>query len=216
VNWCVLDIETIPSQDPNIMAELSKEVKVAKNLKDADKISASREEKLAKAYADTSFDPLLGSICAIGVMTNDGTKHLFTAYSHDPEEQSALEAQAIADANTVLNGTVFAWNGRDFDFRFLGVRAMRYNVERPVLVALPSYLSRGVDPMRKLFGYSPAGMVSLSRFAKHLGIKHDDSFDGSMVAEAFRKGEYSKITAHLDDDIETLYRIVRRCYDSLL
>lgn len=213
MSWCVLDIETIPSLDPAIMTELAAEIEPDKNLKDPEKIRANVAKKLEKAYNETSLDPLRGSICAIGVMTAKGDHHIFTAYGGmDMAHQHALEEQAIRDANEVLSGSVIAWNGRDFDFRFLGIRSLRY-ADKAKLRSLAPYLSLGIDPMVKLFG--PRGYVKQSTFAKHLGIQCDTSFDGSMVAAAYARGEYSKITNHLSDDVRTLREIVLRCKEVL-
>jgi len=207
VTWCVLDIETIPSLDPDIMSTI--EVKPDSRLKDPGKITADVAQKMQKAYNDTSFDPLHGSICAIGIKTSLGDKHVFTAYSTDPAEHYRLERQAILDANQVLAGTPCAWNGHDFDFRFMAVRAMKYGVSR-----LPGYLlRRGVDPMHRLFGKRWDDKLKLSAACKFFGIHHDNSFDGSMVANAYARGEYKKITTHLEDDIDSLWEIVNRFDD---
>lgn len=213
MSWCVLDLETIPSLDPGIMVELASEIEPDKNLKDPEKIQANVAKKLKKAYEDTSLDPLRGSICAIGVMTEKGDRHIFPAYAGmDLEAQLKAEERAIRDANEVLSGTAVAWNGRDFDFRFMAIRSLRLP-PNPQIRSLPQYLMRGTDPMVKLFGHR--GYVKQSTFAKHLGIPVDTSFDGSMVAAAYARGEYSKITDHLSDDIRVLWEIVKRCEEVL-
>lgn len=210
--WLVMDIETIPSLDPEIMSRL--DIRIDSRLKDPVKIAAARAEATDKAFRRTSLDPLYGGICSVAIKRDNGSSSLFTAYgARSMREFLDLEAQLLKHLDIELSGFVpCAWNGRDFDFSFVAVRAMRVGMPRFARFLLRS----GVDPMRRIFGNTRADMVSLASAAEFFGVKHDESFDGSMVADAYARGEFNKISAHAVDDVAATWEIVTKCEEVVL
>ncbi len=56
------------------------------------------------------------------------------------------------------------------------------------------------------------GTISLDNLCKALGIEGKKGFDGSMVAEAWKNGEFDKVTEYCRDDVVR----VREAYKRML
>lgn len=214
-----LDIETIPTDDPEIIAEIAAGITHPKNMSKADTIAKwEAEDKpaaVAEAVARTSFDGGAGRIACIGLAVDDGP-----AWSVCRPNEFEVLTEAfgfITDSLRDFKGghgsesvTVVGHNVADFDLRFLWQRSVVHGLR------LPSCLPRSPKPWDKTVGdtmvmWNPnrEKRVSLDRLCKILGVPTSKGdMDGSKVAEAAAAGEWDKIARYCEGDVIA----TRACY----
>jgi len=212
-----LDIETIPSQSPEYRAMVRAEIKPPASLKKQESIDAwyaeNADNATDEAVAKTSFDPAAGHVVCIGFAFGDGKVQYYEARSID-DERSMLES-FFWNVNKTCGMNIARWIGHyisGFDLRFLLNRAIVLGVELPPKVIFP----RDIKPWgEQIFDTMTAwagarDKISQDRLAKTLGLAGKGDFDGSMVAEAWAKGEYARIATYCMRDVETVRSIYRR------
>lgn len=225
------DMETLPTEDPQVIQMLADKVLPPGNMKKEDTISAwERDEKpglVLDAVSKTSFDGAYGRVCCVSWAFGDKPVEGLIG-----EEVDVLKGflDAVRDHNldTLFNtraGTysrytpddakphplqlrVGGHNIRDFDMRFLWKRVIINKLSVPQ--SLPwregKWSERFQDTMSL---WDPEKRISLGNLCRALGIDHEeDDFDGSMVATAFKQGRHSKILRYCKADTEA----ARRCW----
>lgn len=212
-----LDCETIPNQSPEYRAKVREGIKPPAQFKKQDSIDAWMAENAESAtdeiVAKTSFDPAYGHIACIGWAVGDEEARSMSNKTTD-EEATSLEAffDAAKDASGVH---MVKWIGHyisGFDLRFLLNRAIVLGVKLPSSMILPRdikpWSDQVFDTMTAWAGAK--GTISQDNLAKALGLAGKGDFDGSMVAEAWAKGEHDKIAAYCRDDVETVRAIYHK------
>ena len=212
-----IDIETIPNQSPEYRAMIRETIKPPANLKKQESIDAwyaeNADAATDEAVAKTSFDPAAGHIVCIGFAFGD-------------EKAQYYEARTVADEKTMLDSFFYnvnetcgmnigRWIGHyisGFDMRFLINRAIVLGVKLPARTIMPRdakpWGDQMFDTMTAWAGNKDK--ISQDRLAKALGLAGKGDFDGSMVAEAWAKGEHARIATYCMSDIETVRAIYRR------
>lgn len=224
-----LDLESLPTDDPRIVDMLAAKIKPPGNMSKPETIAKwEAEEKpllIAEAVGKTSFDGSYGRICcacwAFGDQPVDGAvgderdviKALFKAISEYTLAKllasgSAARYMPEDEKRAVHALKLSGHNVRAFDMRFLWKRAVVLGI--PIPQSLPwkesQWSERFQDTMTL---WDPEKRISLGNLCYILGIDHDeDDFDGSMVADAFKAGRYSKILRYCKADVEA----ARRCW----
>jgi hypothetical protein len=213
-----LDIETIPTDDPEVIAEIAAGITHPKNISKAETIAKwEAEEKpaaVAEAVARTAFDGGAGRIVCIGLAVDDGPAWSLCG----PDEHEVLigafydmnHAQRAYKGGGSESVVVVGHNVADFDLRFLWQRAVVHGLR------LPSCLPRSPKPWDKTVGdtmvmWNPSRekRVSLDRLCKILGVPTSKGdMDGSKVAEAAAAGEWDKIARYCEADVVA----TRACY----
>lgn len=209
---CVIDIETIPDQSPDAIADALAEVKAPGNIKKPESIDAwlaeNGEAAAREAVAKTSFDPAKGHICTIAWAIDD----------HDP---MVVHAETVEQERDILEAFFAAFVPHHryqfvghyisgFDLRFILCRAVVLGV------TIPREIPRDPKPWDKsLFDTMTAwsgarGSISMDNLAKALSIEGKGDFDGSMVAEAWANGEHQRIADYCVSDVEITRAIFRR------
>ena len=212
-----VDIETIPNQSPEYRAKVREGIKPPAQFKKQDSIDAWMAENAESAtdeiVAKTSFDPAYGHIACIGFAVGDDSVHSLAAETVD------CEATVLEGFFNVISATagvhMVKWIGHyisGFDLRFLLNRAIVLGVKLPSSMILPRdikpWSDQVFDTMTAWAGAK--GTISQDNLAKALGLAGNGDFDGSMVAEAWAKGEHDKIAAYCRDDVETVRAIYRK------
>lgn len=224
------DIETIPLQDPALIAEFRAEheaklpellaaVKAPGNYKDEAKIA----EYIAKAQADiqaghgaefdewhlkTSFDGGLGQICCIGFAIDDEPAQTYTVNTNSvADERSMLEAffSHLTDAYSVTDRPVFiGHNSNGFDIPFVWKRCIVLGVKPPVWFPRDPkpWGDSTFDTMLAWNGPGAKAGGSMERICKILGIPGKQGMDGSQVWPLFQAGRISDIAAYCAADVE--------------
>lgn len=212
MNRLYLDIETLPTDDDAVKAEIAANITPPGNISKADTIATWEVEKkpalVAEAIAKTSFNGAHGRVCCVGWAWGDQTP---TSYKLDAElggERGLLEHAfarmeemrplTAAFHQTQIVGHYIA----DFDIRFLWQRAFVIGVR------MPAWLPRDAKSWDKsvadtMFMWAGAkGTISLDNLCKALGIPGKDGDDGSMVARMWAEGKHEEVAAYCRDDVE--------------
>ena len=213
-----LDIETVPNQSPEYRAKVREGIKPPAQFKKQDSIDAWMAENAESAtdevIAKTSFDPAYGHIACISWAFGDDEEVLTASVENINHEADHLND--FFDSVCVGSGVHKArWIGHyisGFDLRFLLNRAIVLGVKLPSSLVLPRdikpWSDQVFDTMTAWAGAK--GTISQDNLARALGLAGKGDFDGSMVAEAWAKGEHAKIAAYCRDDIETVRAIHRK------
>jgi|SRR5262245_11368989 len=219
-----IDIETLPTDDELLIAEIDAEIAPPKTHKRAETIAAwMKEEKpalLTELVARTALDGTYGRILGIGCALDAGP---VTIWMGDDEAKVLREAFArIADIEKVqypgagdytAEITWVGHNVRGFDLRFLYQRACVHGIRMPRTLreaaSARPWESRLVADTMTMWHPDRDRRISLAKLCRALKVaspKHD--MDGSKVAAAWKAGEFDRIEAYIRDDVEA----VRRCY----
>lgn len=212
-----LDIETIPNQSPEYRAKVRESIKPPAQFKKQDSIDAwlaeNAEAATDEAVAKTSFDPAYGHICCISWAVNDQPSQYYDMAKI--EDEAAMLHGFFFNASEASGVHRVRWIGHyisGFDLRFLLNRAIVLGVKLPSSLVLPRDIKPWSDQVfDTMVAWAGAkGTISQDNLAKALGIEGKTDFDGSMVAEAWAKGEHAKIAEYCRNDVETVRAIYRR------
>ena len=212
-----LDIETIPSQSPEYRAMVRENIKAPAQYKKPDSIAAwlaeNAETATDEAIAKTSFAPAAGHVVCIGWAICDSDPHYYDA-RNVADEAGCLEG-FFHNITEACDMNIARWIGHyisGFDLRFLLNRAIVLGVKLPPAVILPRDIKPWSDQVfDTMVAWSgPKDRISQDNLAKALGLAGKGDFDGSMVAEAWAKGEHARIAAYCLSDVATVREIYRR------
>lgn len=208
------DIETIPCQDGDYLAELAKNITAPKTLKKAESIEKwldeNRDSAAIEALGKTSFDGGRGHVCSIAWAKNDSgieVRHAKTV----AEERSVI-SDFFSDLDPYHSETLVGHNITGFDLGFLKKRAVCLGIPLPDVSSFP----RDPKPWDKsvqdtmIMWAGSKDRVSMDNLCKILGITGKNGFDGSMVAAAWAAGEHDKIAEYCKDDIHRTREIHKR------
>jgi DNA polymerase elongation subunit (family B) len=212
-----LDIETIPSQSPEVHARIAETIKPPANYKKAETIAVwEQHEKPAavkEVIAKTSFDGSVGHICCIGwAWELDGVQ---VAWMEDVGDERKLLADALASIGNRLDGiswhqpVIVGHNVAGFDIRFIWQRAIVLGI--PV----PRWFPRdpkpwGNDVFDTMMAWDPKRFISMDNLSLSLGIDGKGDVDGSMVAGLWSNKEFQKLSDYCRSDVERTRKIHHR------
>jgi len=97
------------------------------------------------------------------------------------------------------------YNSRQFDHQYIGARYGRYRLEG-------SHINHGLKRLdlqrvvNKHYDHSRY-MPSQDEVAEVYGVEVPDEYDGKDMPEAYANGEWAKIQAHVEGDIEVLGKL---------
>lgn len=214
MTFVYLDIETIPSQSPELLAKFRAEVKPPATYKKPESIAewmAENAEKAADdAMAKTSFDPAYGHICSIGVAIGDGNVgvHHSIGVAGEASVIRAFFDELPSKTHDALTFVGHYISG--FDLRFILCRSVILGIP------IPPQIPRDVKPWAQgIFDTMTAwagarDTIGQDKLAHALGLEGKGNFDGSMVAAAWLAGDHDKISAYCAMDVETVRNIHRR------
>lgn len=213
-----LDIETIPSQDPAVHAQIAESITPPGNISKPETIAAWGAEKkpalVKDAIAKTALDGSLGHICCIGWAWEDGQSVSQWIESVHDEAESF---RAVLSSWEVRMGgrpyepvTIVGHNVVNFDIRFIWQRAIILGVK------MPHWFPRDPKPWgNDVFDTMTAfagqrNTISLDRLSKALGYPGKEEIDGSMVGKLWSEGRHEEIASYCRSDVERTREIHRR------
>ena len=218
-----LDIETLPTTDPDVIAEIAKTITPPATMSKPETIAAWETEKkpelVKQAVAKTSFDGLYGSIACIAWAINDDDPKCLSEGGDEGvllEEffgsvERAIKKAAVSDAGT---RTFIGHNIAEFDLQFLKHRAIIHGIKPPraVLHAMTAKpWDSCIGDTMLMWSSSRERRVSLDKLCRALGVPGKNGFDGSMVAETWPV-DPRKVMEYCMDDV----RRVREVYERLV
>lgn len=216
-----LDIETIPTDDPAIIAEIEAGVKAPGNLKKAETIEVwERDEKPAavrEAVRKTGLDGTYGRICVIGMAVND--EPVECTFGNEDDVLSTffrwLEGAARISDYTERQSAVFVGhNILSFDLRFLWQRCVVNGIRPPTVIPFNAKPWDGkVFDTMTAWNPERERRISLDKLCRALGVPSSKGdLDGSKVAEYWQAGRHQEVAAYCMADVEA----VRQCHKRML
>ena len=215
-NELFFDIETIPCQAPDSLAEFRAAVTPPGTYKKQDSIDVwlhdNRDAEGEKAWLNTSFDGGLGQICVIGWALDDEEPCAYVVDDLSPESEiQALEDFfcAVTDAGAGLR--FVGHNVIDFDLPFIWKRAMVLGVKPPRhFPRNPRPWGESVADTMLLWDQSQRAGGSMERLCKLLGIPGKGGMDGSQVWPMVRDGRIDEVGAYCAGDVSRTRAMYRR------
>lgn len=208
------DLETIPCQDEDYLEELKRKVTAPGNIKKPESIKAwldeNREKAAKEEMAKTSFDGGRGHVCTICWAKNEG--QIQTAHAKTLADERNVIRDFLDDLDAYHSETLVGHNITGFDLPFLRKRCIALGIPMPDRSTFP----RDPKPWDKSVADTMAmwaggtNRISMDNLCAILCIKGKDGFDGSMVAEAWAKGDHDTITAYCRDDVWRTREIHKR------
>ena len=213
-----LDIETLPTADPEMIAAIADGITPPGNISKPETIAAWATEKkpalVREAVKRTGLDGLYGFVCCCCVAADDGPVYTF----HTKDD---TEAQSLATLFNALTGItknchgevrIVGHNIHGFDLPFLKHRAMIHGIKPPHTLwrAMNAKPWDGVvaDTML-MWSQDREKRVSLDKLCKAFGIPGKAGFDGSMVADTWPT-DPDKVIAYCLDDVQRVRSVYRR------
>lgn len=219
-----LDIETIPTQDERVKADIAASIHAPANYKKPEAIekwfAEHEEEAFDKAYRKTSFTGLVGEIICISWALDDGpVQHVYRSNGVGTEAEMLVDfmlalRKGLAIPNTdKLKQPV--WIGHyitGFDLRFLW---QRYIIKKVIpLVEIPfdakPWDKNVYDTKIKLSGVQSSGYGSLDEVSKIMGHIPKGDITGATVWDAWLAGRFEDIAAYCDDDVVRVRDLYKR------
>ena len=208
------DIETLPTTDPAVIAQIADTIKPPGTLKKAESIQDWMENEkpaaIAEAVAKTAFDGTYGRICSIAYAFDDGP--VSVACSED--ERGLIVNFFDAVRQSTKSGrdiTAIGHNITGFDLKFLWKRAVILGIRpAPLPFKAKPWDSTVFDTMVQ-WDADPGKRISLDNLCKVLGIPSPKGeLDGSQIAGAFAAGRYDDIARYNAGDVEAVRAVYKR------
>lgn len=217
-NYLYLDIETIPSTDAQIIAEIESSITPPGNISKAETIAAWEAEKkpalVKEAVAKTALDGARGKVCCIGWAWDDSPT-MAKIGSNEPQVLSeafeAIASERIGYERPVVVGHFVA----GFDIRFLWQRAFVLGVRMPAWFPRdPKPWSPEVHDTMAMWA-GAKGSISLDNLCKALGLPGKGNVTGADVAGMWERGEHEAIAAYCEADVERVRQVHRKMLYSM-
>lgn len=213
-NYLYLDIETIPTSDPEAIAEIAAGITPPGSMKRADTIAeweaTQKPGAIAEAVAKTSFNGAYGQICCISWAWGDEDPAYAMVGLTGESERDILGSLVSTVRPSLEQPVIVGHYVADFDLRFIWQRAFVLGVKMPAWWPRdPKPWSREVNDTMTMWA-GTKGSISLDNLCKALGIQGKTGVDGSMVAGMFQRGEYEAIASYCRDDVERVRNVHRK------
>lgn len=215
-HYLYLDIETLPTNDAAVMAEIANSVTPPGSYKKAETIAEwEREAKPAlvkEAIAKTSFSGAAGSVCVIGWAWNDAEPRSLRV-ADDMTERQLLDCMSNVLTDTRPSGferpVIVGHYVAGFDIRFLWQRAFVLGVPLPAWFPRdPKPWSDGIHDTMAMWGGKES--ISLDDLCRALLIPGKGNMTGADVADMWARGEREAVAAYCRDDVRRVRAVHQR------
>ena len=198
-----LDIETIPTQNPELIKHVSENVKAPGNYKDPEKIAAYIAEAADSEVLKTSFDGAYGHIICISYAIGDSDPSTLNIETVD-DEKLMLE-MFYSGLNAFVgdgwqNPVFVCHNIQGFDLPFLKKRSMILGVKPSPIIRFNSK-PWDANPYDTMMQWDAKNFASLDKLCKAFCIDGKGDVDGSMVYEMWKAGKHQEISDYCYDDV---------------
>lgn len=211
INALIIDIETAPLPEGEILAEFDEGKVKFGNLVDPAKRAAKLEEAKQDFLEDAALNPATSFVLAAGIATVGGDG-VFRPSIVSGEEAAILQRLWLSvDQALAAGAVVLTFNGAEFDFPYCLKRSWKHGIATPQLYK-GRYLRDGVCDVRQLWtgGDRFAEGSSLDAVAKFLGIGgKPDGMNGKMFHGVWME-DREKAIAYLVNDLRLTWEIGRR------
>lgn len=211
-----LDIETVGTSDPAIMAEIAASVTPPGNFKKAETIaeweSSTKPELVKEAIAKTALNGAFGRVVCIGwAWNNDEVRSVI-----EPDERllidSVMDLIHFAKPQTHYQPVIVGHNVAGFDIRYLWQRAIVLGIRMPPWFPRdPKPWSESVHDTMTMWG-GTRDYISLDSLCRALGLPGKGNMTGADVGRLWEAGNYEAIASYCAEDV---YR-VRSIHDRMM
>ncbi|VVE06787.1 hypothetical protein [Pandoraea terrigena] len=224
-----IDIETVPSQDPAVIAAFEDDAEQAKatvcapsNYKDetkiAEYIAAKRAEidlEIEMKWRKTSFDGGLGHIVCASIALDDAEPMSFWRPEWHANEAAVMRDMfdCLSDAYTPSTDRRPVFIGHyvtEFDLRFIFQRAVMLGIRPPSIIPFSAkpWDDSVFDTMTRWAG--TRGTIGLDKLCRAFGLPEKGDIDGSKVWDFVRAGRLDEVVAYCEDDVRRVRGIHKR------
>lgn len=210
-----LDIETIPTTDPEEMARIAVTVlahnATLKKPHEADEVKRLVDE----AHRKTSLDGAFGEVVVIAVALDDGPTTSWSRDFRDRTSEAKMLQQFAADIATQVGRApdVIGHNVIDFDKPFLRQRGLVHGVRLPRFLTASSkpWEATDLDTMLMWTQGQRGKFIGLDRLARALGVGcKSEGLDGSKVWDAVQAGKIDDVVRYCIADVELTRKVYAR------
>jgi hypothetical protein len=213
-----LDIETCPSQSPEVRAEFLANVKPPATYKKSESIAEwmneNAEAEAETAWRKTSFDGALGHICVVGVAIDDQQpQSIYSDDWHADEANVLRQLFSLIDATCMahpnVRPTFIGHNLIEFDLRFMFQRCVVLGVKpsRFIPFNCKPWDDHVFDTMQR-WGARAGG--SLDKITRAIGLEGKGDIDGSMVWDYVRDGRIAEVAEYCKHDVALTRDLYKR------
>lgn len=221
---CYLDIETLPTTDADVIAEIASNIKPPANYSKPETIAKwmaeNKEQAVKEAVHKTGISGLYGSIACICYAVDDGEVHTVSVYGGDEEEmlidfyEHIVQLTSIeAHHGMVMSPVTFVGhNIIGFDLPFIKHRSI-INAVRPPASFIKAFDAKPwgneVADTMLMWSSDKEKRASMDKLCKAFGIPGKGDFDGSMVAETWPV-DPQKVIDYCADDVRRTRQMYKR------
>jgi hypothetical protein len=213
--YLYLDIETLPTSDPEIIADIAANITAPKSMSKADTIaeweSAAKPWLVKEAVAKTSFSGAHGTICCVGWAWNDAEPRALVRAGSEAALLDEALSMIVDERPGGFNRPIIVGHYvAGFDIRFIWQRAFVLGILLPPWFPRdPKPWSESVhDTMSMWAGAKDS--ISLDNLCKALGIPGKGNITGADVAGMWERGETAAIGSYCEGDVERVRAVHRK------
>lgn len=206
------DIETIPTENAEVISKLAERIKPPANYKKPETIKQWMDEnydnELKQAVAKTALDGAYGKVVCISWTHSDTTSTAHTIYAKE-EEAIKIFYDYIA-SNWVKE--FCGHNIVGFDLPFLKHRSMILGIKPPpkLLNAMnASQFHESIQDTMLIWNRNRDKMIGLDTLCWILGIESNSDMDGSEVADTWFSNP-QKVIDKCENDVRKTVEVYKR------
>lgn len=208
-----LDIETIPSQEPWVREYVSETVKPPAQMKKAETIQKwieeEKENAVEAALDKTVFEGATNHIVAISIARNDMPVCSWFISDVKDEAQMLEKFYFSIGALGQYGRRFVGHNIINFDLRVIKQRSMVLGVKP--CAGMPFNEKPWSEVIfDTMIRWDAKNYVKMDLLARAFGFDGKGEMDGSKVYEAWKAGEFQKISDYCADDVELTRKIYNR------
>lgn len=214
-----LDIETLPTNDAEIIKSLRDTITPPSNYSKPETIQKwmdeNAERELDKVVHKTGLDGLYGRVACIAWAFDDAD--IASTGIEYSERECLVAINEAIDVNLDFGGSgtlqIVGHNVAGFDLQFLKHRFIIHGIKphqklQRAITAKPWDIE--IQDTMLMWSTDREKRVSLDKLCRALGIAGKDDFDGSQVAEAWESGERQKVIDYCKDDVRRVREVYKR------
>lgn len=218
-----LDVETIPGQNPTIIADILANLRPPGSMSKPETIAKWEAEvkplQAEEQWRKTSFDGALGELIFIGFARGDDGIQVVERPS--PNDEGGLLSEAFEIMEATLHEKEYAQvqvvghRVADFDLRFIWQRAVIHGIKPPAWLPFGarSWDASIFDTMTRWAGHG--NFVSLDKLCTALGIARKgteigEDIDGSVVWEFWKAGRHDELRTYCSADVSRVREAHKR------
>ncbi len=200
-----LDVETVPTQKPELVALATKRA-LAKWGRDPNSRMPTDDE----IHAATALDAAFGELAVIGVATDDREPKTYARDMHESEADMLRAFRSDLKVVAARGVRLIGLNVLGFDRNFIRQRGIVHGLSMPPLITaeVKPWEKDMVCDLMTLWTNDNRGRVSLDVLCAALGLPGKEGVDGSMVWDMVKAGRIAEVAAYCADDV----RKTRACF----